>query len=119
MKRFFKVLITIGDKLLDVIIWLHDAIMLYISITWLMPLFAAILFSWLIFDLRPLAKGHSTDIFLYSLLGFPLWLRLCLYAEFASTPLADRIKRWLQAAPAFVGFVVLGLGGVFWLFGVF
>jgi len=118
LKRFLKRLLSLFDKALDVIIWLHDCVLLYICLVWLLPLFGAVFFSWLFYDLKHFLQGRSGELFLYSLLGFPFWLRLCLFAEFSPAPLARRIKKWLENAPARVGYVFLGGAGILWLFGV-
>ncbi|MGI9385321.1 MAG: hypothetical protein ACR2PO_19390 [Methyloligellaceae bacterium] len=118
MRRFFRQLWQVIDALIDVIIWLHHVIMLYLCLAWLLPLIGLVFFSWLIFDLRPLIRGHTDVLFLYSLSGFPPWLCLCLYAAFAKTPQARGIAQWIEDAPSYAGFVLLGSGGLLWAFGV-
>lgn len=57
-------------------------------------------------------------MFLYSLGALPLWFGLCLYAEFAGTATAHRIKQWMGRMPAYVGYVLLSVGGLLWLLGI-
>jgi len=35
-----------------------------------------------------------------------------------TTAVARRIKSWMERMPASVGYVLLGIGGLFWLLGV-
>lgn len=119
LRRKIQKFLKIGDKAIDVIIWLEHVVMLYLALAWLVPLFAAVLISVLWIDLRPLLRGHVDSLFLYAMIGFPLWFAVCLWAEFTAHPAAARFKDFKEQAPAWVGYMVLGLGGLFWLFGVF
>lgn len=118
LRRKIRTVLKIGDRAIDVILWLQHVVMLYLALAWLVPLFAAVLISVLWFDLRPLLRGHVDTLFLYAMIGFPLWFAVCLWAEFTPHPAADRFKEFKEQAPAWVGYMVLGLGGLFWLFGV-
>lgn len=111
-------LLRIADKCIDVVIWLHDNVMLYIAVVWLMPLFAVIMIHVLGLDLRPVLRDRLDDLFVYALVGCPFWLGFSLFAEFSGSAWAARLKYWQAKAPAYVGYVVLGLGGLFWMFGV-
>ena len=42
-RRVIARILQVGDKAIDVVLWLHHAVMLYICLVWLLPLFAAIL----------------------------------------------------------------------------
>ena len=55
---------------------------------------------------------------LYTLLGCPLWISVCLYAQFAGTPTDRRISHLMGRIPAYVGYVLLGVGGLLWLLGI-
>jgi hypothetical protein len=55
---------------------------------------------------------------LYTLLGLPLWIGVCLYAQFGATTTGRRISHWMGRMPAYVGYVLLGVGGLFWLLGI-
>lgn len=118
-RRLFEHALRWFDKIIDITIWLHHSILLYICLVWLLPLLAAVLFSWLVWDLRPLLKGHVETLFWYAMVGYPLWFLVGLYAEFSAKPLAVRLKQWMEDAPVQIGYIVLGLGALFWLFGVF
>lgn len=119
LRRFFEHALRWLDKIIDITLWLHHSILLYICLVWLLPLLAAVLVSWLIWDVRPLLKGHMEALFWYAMVGYPLWFAIGLYAEFAATPCAKRFKQWMEDAPVQSGYIVLGLGTLFWLFGVF
>lgn len=119
LRRFFEHALRWFDKVIDITLWLHHSVLLYICLAWLLPLFAAVLISWLIWDLRPLLKGRMEALFWYAMIGYPLWFVIGLYAEFAATPRADRLKLLMEQAPVQIGYIVLGLGALFWLFGVF
>lgn len=103
---------------MDAIIWLHHVIMLYLCLAWLLPLTGLVFFSWLIFDLRPLIRGHIDTVLLYSLASFPPWFCLCLYSVFGKRPEARHIADWIDMAPVAAGFLFLGAGGILWAFGV-
>ena len=118
MKVLLRRVGALTDKALSGVIWLHDSIMLFICLFWLLPLIAAVVISVLFYDLRPLLRGKIETIFLYGLIGLPPWLALCLYAERANSQLAHRLKGWMARMPVYVGYVVLGVGGALWLFGV-
>jgi hypothetical protein len=118
MNALFRRLGPLADKALSVVIWLHDSIMLFICIFWLLPLIALVVISVFLYDLRPLLRERIDTIFLYGLIALPPWLVLCLYAELAITPAADRMKAWMRRLPVYIGYVVLGVGGVLWLLGV-
>ena len=107
-----------GDKVLTAVISLHDSIMLFICLFWLLPLIAAVVISVLVYDLRPLLRDKIEAIFLYGFIAVPPWLALCVYAEHANSKTAHRLKAWMARMPVYVGYVVLGVGGALWLFGV-
>jgi hypothetical protein len=109
---------ALADKALSVVIWLHDGIMLFICLFWLLPLIALVVTSVSVYDLRPLLRGKIDMIFLDGLIALPAWLALCLYAERANTMTAYRLKAWMARMPVHIGYVVLGVGGVLWLLGV-
>jgi hypothetical protein len=106
------------DKALDAVVWLHDRIMLFVCLFWLLPLIALVVVSAFVYDLRPLLRGSIQGLALYSLVGLPLWFGLCLYAEFTATPAAHRIQHLLGRLPVYVGYVLLGVGGLLWLLGI-
>jgi len=106
------------DRALSAVIWLHDSVMLFICLFWLLPLIAVVVISAFIFDLRPLLRDRVQEAFLYSLLGLPLWIGVCLYAQFATTSASLRIRDWMKRMPAYVGYVLLGVGGLLWLLGI-
>ena len=83
---------------------------------WLLPLIVLVVVF--IDDLRPILRSRIEGVLLYGLLGLPLWLGLCLYAEFGNTPVARRIKDWMGRMPTYVGYVLLGVGGLLWLLGI-
>ncbi len=118
-RRLFEHALRWFDKIIDITIWLHHSILLYICLAWLLPLLAAVLFSWLVWDLRPLFKGQVETLFWYAMTGYPLWFVIGLYVEFSAKPHAVRMKQWMEDAPVHIGYAVLGLGALFWLFGVF
>ena len=118
MKAPLQRLVRIADQGISVLMWLHGSIMLFICVFWLLPLIALVVVSAFIYDLRPILRSHMDGIFLYSLLALPLWLGLCLYAEFGKSPAAQRIKAWMGRMPAYVGYVLLGVGGLLWLLGI-
>jgi hypothetical protein len=92
--------------------------MLFICLFWLLPLIAAVVISVLFYDLRPLLRDRPETIFLYGLVALPPWLALCVYAEHADSNAANGLKAWMARMPVYVGYVVLGVGGALWLFGV-
>ena len=107
-----------ADRALSAVIWLHDSVMLFICLFWLLPLIVLVVISAFIFDLRPLLRDRMQEVFLYSLLGLPLWIGVCLYAQFAATSASHRIRDWMGRMPAYVGYVLLGVGGLLWLLGI-
>jgi hypothetical protein len=58
------------------------------------------------------------EVLLYGLLALPLWIGVCLYAQFAATSASHRIRHWIGRMPAYVGYVLLGVGGLLWLLGI-
>jgi hypothetical protein len=118
MSVLFRRLGALADKALSAVIWLHDGIMLFICVFWLLPLIAAVVISVLFHDLRPLLKDRLETIFLFGLIALPPWLFLCAYAEHANSTTAHRLKAWMARMPVYVGYVVLGVGGALWFFGV-
>ena len=66
-----------------------------------------------IYDLRPDSARPY-----YNLVGLPLRFGVGLYAEFGPTSAPRRIKDWMGRMPAYVGYVLLGVGGLLWLFGI-
>lgn len=74
-----------ADRALSAVIWPHDSVMLFICLFWLLPLIVLVVISAFIFDLRPILRDRMQEVFLYSLLlGLPLWIGVCLYAQFAA-----------------------------------
>jgi len=118
MKILLQRLGAMGDKAISMIAWLHDSIMLFICVFWLLPLIALVVISAFIYDLRPLLRSRIETVFLYSLVALPLWFGLGLFAEFAGTQAAHRIKGWMGRMPVYVGYVLLGVGGLLWLLGI-
>lgn len=118
MTSLLRRLGALADKALSVVIWLHDSIMLFICLFWLLPLIAVVVVSVSVYDLRPLLRGKINAIFLYGLIGLPVWLALCHYAERANTMTAYRLNAWMGRMSVYIGYVVLGVGGALWLFGV-
>ena len=118
MRSLLKRLSWAADRALSAVIWLHDSVMLFICLFWLLPLIVLVVISAFIFDLRPLLRDRLQEVFLYSLLGLPLWIGVCLYAQFAATSASHSIKDWMGRMPAYVGYVVLGVGGLLWLLGI-
>src|SRR6476620_889972 len=57
------------DRALSAVIWLHDSVMLFICLFWLLPLIVLVVISAFIFDLRPILRDRMQEVFLYSLLG--------------------------------------------------
>jgi hypothetical protein len=103
---------------LSAVIWPHDSVMLFICLFWLLPLIVLVVISAFIYDLRPVLRGRMQEAFLYGFLGLPLWIGVCLYAQFAATSASHRIRDWMGRMPAYVGYVLLGVGGLLWLFGI-
>ena len=62
LKRFLKRLLSLFDKAFDVIIWIHDCLLLYICLAWLLPLVGIIFCSWFFYDLKPLLRGRSGEL---------------------------------------------------------
>lgn len=123
MRNLTRTLFAHLDRLVDVLAWLKHMIYLYIVLVWLMPMLALVAIASLI---APGVKGSellgisSPDrILLWSLLGLLPWLRVCLYAEFANTKLAHRLHKFLYAAPVWAGAILLIVGGLLYLAGVF
>ena len=108
----------VPDKALSVVIWLHDSVMLFICLFGLLPLIVLVVISAFIYDLRPLLRDRMQEVFLYCLVGLPLWIGVCLYAQFAATSTARSISHWMGRMPAYVGYVLLGVGGLLWLLGI-
>jgi hypothetical protein len=117
MKVIIRRLGALVDKAFEAIIRLHDGIMPFICLFWLLPLIAAVVISVLVYDLRPLLRDKLETILLYGLVALPPWLALCLCAEQVNSATARRLKAWMARMPVYVGYVVLGVGGVLWLFG--
>jgi hypothetical protein len=44
---------ALGDRALTAVIWLHDGLMLFICLFWLLPLIAAVVISVLFYDRAP------------------------------------------------------------------
>jgi hypothetical protein len=107
-----------ADRALSAVIWLHDSVMLFVCLFWLLPLIVLVVISSFIFDLRPILRDRMQEAFLYSLLGLPLWIGVWLYAQFAATSASLRIRDWMGRMPAYVGYVLLGVGGLLWLLGI-
>jgi len=108
----------VADKSMSVLAWLHDSIILFLRLFWLLPLIALVVISAFTFGLRPLLRSRIEAVFLYSLVALPLWFGLCLFAEFVGTQAAHRIKGWMGRMPVYVGYVLLGVGGLLWLLGI-
>src|SRR4029077_13588986 len=90
---------VIIDKILNVVLWLHDSVLLYVCLFWLLPLIIFLLISLFLYDLRPIMRSRIHDVFVYSLIGVPLWLSLRLYAQFGMTPLATHLRDWIGRIP--------------------
>jgi hypothetical protein len=116
MNAWLRRLGGIADKAISVLVWLHESIMLFLCLFWLLPLLVLVVISAFIYDLRPLLRVHA--VLLYSLLGLPLWFGVCLYAEVAATAMSRRIKEWMGRLPVYVGYVLLSVGGLLWLLGI-
>jgi hypothetical protein len=98
--------------------WLRHGILLYLGLVWVVPLFVVTVVSAFAYDLRPMLRDSVQDYVFYSLFALPPWLALCLYAQFGMTIAASQIKDWMKRMPVFVGYVVLGAGGLLWLLGI-
>jgi hypothetical protein len=118
MNSLLKHLGWAADKAISVVLWLHHSVMLFLGLFWLMPLIALVVVSAFIYDLRPLPRESVQELALYGLLGLPPWFGLCLYAEFGMTRQAQRINDWMGRMPAYLGYVLLGVGGLLWQFGI-
>jgi hypothetical protein len=118
MNAWLRRLGGIADKAVSVLVWLHDSIMLFVCLFWLLPLLALVVISAFVYDLRPLLRDRMQGIFLYTLLGLPLWFCVCLYAELAATSASRRVKAWMGRLPVYVGYVLLSAGGLLWLLGI-
>ena len=118
MKSLLQRVGWVTDKALSVVIWLHDSAMLFVCLFWLLPLIVLVVVSAFIYDLRPVLRERIQEVFLYTLLGLPLWIGVCLYAQFAATSTARGISHWMGRMPAYVGCVLLGVGGLLWLLGI-
>lgn len=118
MNSVFRRLVVLVDKGLSVVIWLHNSIMLFVCLFGLLPLIALFVFSALFFDLRHLLRGKNEQIFLSGLVALPPWLAVCLYAELANTPAADRMRVWMGRIPVYTGCALFGVGAALWLLGV-
>jgi hypothetical protein len=119
MRSLLQRLGRAADRTLSAVIWLHDSVMLFISLFWLLPLIVLVVISAFIYDLRPLLRDHMQEALLYSLLlGLPLWIGVCFYALFAATSASHRIRDLMGRMPAYVGYVLLSVGGLLWLLGI-
>ena len=116
MMRLLKSCWLVIEKAMTAVLWLHDSIMLYLALFWLMPLIALVMVSVFIYDLRPLMRDQIGT--LYSMLGLPPWLGFCLYTELHPGPTTRQIKHWMRRAPIYIGFILLSAGGLLWLLGV-
>jgi hypothetical protein len=117
MRALFRRAGAGGDRVLNAVLWLHDGIMLFVCLFWLLPLFAAVLLSVFVYDLRPLLHGRLETYLLYGLIALPPWLLLCVYAVHTNSKTAHHLKAWMTRVPVYAGYVVLGVGGALWLFG--
>jgi uncharacterized membrane protein len=118
MKSLLQNLGRAVDVTNSTLIWLRHGIFLFLGLVWVVPLFAVAVVSAFVYDLRPMLRDSVQNYVLYSLFALPPWLALCLYARFGMTIAASRIKDWMTRMPAFVGYVVLGAGGLLWLLGI-
>ncbi len=118
MRSLLQRLSWAADRALSVVIWLHDSVMLFICLFWLLPLIVLVVISAFIYDLRPLLRDRIQEVFLYCLLGLSLWIGVCFYAQFAATPASHRMRDWMGRMPAYVGYVLLSAGGLLWLLGI-
>jgi hypothetical protein len=118
MKSLLQRVGWFADKALSAVIWLHNSVMLFICLFWLLPLIVLLIVSAFIYDLRPILRDRMQEVFLYTLLGLPLWIGVCVYAQYAATSTARRINHWMGRMPAYVGYVLLGVGGLLWLLGI-
>jgi len=112
MRSLLQRLSWAADKALSVVIWLHDSVMLFICLFWLLPLIVLVVISAFIYEIRPILRDRMQEVFFYSLLGLPVWIRRLLYAQF---PEHQGLGRRM---PAYVGYVLLGVGGLLWLLGI-
>jgi hypothetical protein len=118
MRSLLQRLSWVADRALSVVIWLHDSVMLFICLFWLLPLIVLVVISAFIYDLRPIPRDRMQEVFLYGLLVLPLWMGVCLYAQFAAASASHRIRHWIGRMSAYVGYVLLGVGGLLWLLGI-
>ena len=116
MKSLLQRVGWVADKALSVVIWLHDSVMLFICLFWLLPLIVLVVVSAFIYDLRPVLRDRMQEVFI------PSWGsrldRRCAHVQFAATSTARRISHWMGRMPAYVGYVLLGVGGLLWLLGI-
>ncbi len=117
MRSLLHRLSLAADRALSAVIWLHDSVMLFICLFWLLPLIVLVVISAFIYDLRPLRSDRMQEVLLYGLVGLPLWIGVCFYAQFAATSASHRIRDWMRRMPAYVGYVLLRVGGLLWLLG--
>lgn len=92
MRSLLQHLSWVADRALSVVIWLHGSVMLFICLFWLLPLIVLVVISAFIYDLRPIPRDRMQEVSLYGLLVLPLWIGVCLYAQFAATSASHRIR---------------------------
>jgi hypothetical protein len=118
MNRALAALMRAGNMAIDAVIWLHDRLMLYVLLVFLVPLLVTAVTSLLIHDVRPWARSVAATVGYSALLALPVWLAFCAFLERSMTATAIRLKHAMYQAPILVGYALFIVGGLMWLFGV-
>jgi hypothetical protein len=117
MRTLLTALAALGEAALDLIIWLHDRLMLFVLIVFLVPLLVVVVISLLIYDIRPWARSIAAAVGYSALLAIPLWLGFCAILERSTTPTATCLKQAMHRAPIVIGYALFAVGGLMWLLG--
>lgn len=117
MRGVLATLVAFGNVALDVIIWLHDRVMLFVLIVLLVPLLVTVVVSLLVYDVRPWARGVAATVGNGVLVALPIWLALCAVLERSASATALRLKQAMLRAPILVGYALFAVGGLMWLLG--
>ena len=102
------------NRLVDVMLWLHGSLVIYICAVWLAPM----LLLWGIgnfIDLRPMLKGKFNWWLMASLAGIPVWLIISGYASLNNTNWARRIRLYAHRFVIVLGLVLIGAGLIGWI----
>ena len=102
------------NQLVDVAIWLHSSLVIYICLVWLTPMILLWCVSNFV-DLRPMLKGKFNWWLTASLSGIPVWLIISGYASLNNSKWAQRIRLYSTRFVIGFGLVLIGAGLIGWL----